>query len=80
VGTAKAVRRLGRAADENTTGASGSPDVVELDDGDFAIVGWDITDNIDLSLLSGVHRAPGERIVRVDRNVLVNARRDIPDV
>ncbi len=75
----KAVRRLGRAGDEGTTGASGSPDVVELDDGDFAVVGWDITDSIDLSLLPGVHCAAGERTVRVDREVLLRAKRDIPD-
>jgi hypothetical protein len=75
----RAVRRLGRAPGDETTGASGSPDIVELESGDFAVVGWDITDNIDLSLLPGVHCAPGERTVRIDREVLLNARRDIPD-
>ncbi|MBX6387871.1 MAG: hypothetical protein IRZ08_02520 [Frankia sp.] len=75
----RAVRRLGRAADEGTTGATGSPDIVELADGDFAVVGWDITGEVDLSPLPGVHCAPGERVVRIDRSVLVRARRDIPD-
>jgi hypothetical protein len=75
----RAVRRLGRDGGDQTTGTTGSPDIVELEGGDFAVVGWDITESIDLSLLPGVHCAPGERTVRIDREVLVNARRDIPD-
>ena len=75
----KAIRRLGRAPDQETGGASGSPDVVELTDGNFAIVGWDITNSVDLSLLPGVHCAPGERTVMIDRQVLLDARKDIPD-
>jgi hypothetical protein len=75
----KAVRRLGRLPDESTGGASGSPDIMELSDGNFAIVGWDVTDDVDLSLLPGVHCAPGERTVLIDRAVLLNARKDIPN-
>jgi len=75
----RAIRRLGRLAGDPTTGATGSPDVLELENGDFAIVGWDITGQIDLSILPGVHCAPGERTVQVGRAILVNARRDIPD-
>lgn len=75
----KAVRRLGRPAEQETGGASGSPDVFELANGNFGVVGWDITDSVDLSLLPGVHCAPGERTVMVDRQVLLDARRDIPD-
>jgi len=75
----RAVRRLGRPGGEPTTGTTGSPDVVELADGDFAVVGWDITDDVDLSLLPGVRCAPGERVVRIDRSVLLRARGDIPD-
>lgn len=74
----RAVRRLGRPAEERSTGATGSPDVVELASGDFAVVGWDITDEVDLSRLPGVHCAPGERVVRIDRSVLVQAKGDIP--
>jgi hypothetical protein len=79
MGAIKAVRRLGRAPGTGTTGASGSPDIVELENGDFAVVGWDVTGDVDLSLLPGVHCAPGERMVRIDRDVLLNAKRDIPD-
>jgi hypothetical protein len=77
--TVRAIRRLGRPAGEPTTGASGSPDVVELEDGNFAVVGWDVTRTIDLSLLPGVHRAAGERVVRIDRQVPLRPKRDIPD-
>lgn len=76
----KAIRRLGRPADDpKTSGVSGSPDVMELENGDFAIIGWDITNEVDTSLLPGVHWVAGEKIVRVDRDVLINARRDIPE-
>ena len=77
----KAIRRLGRDADDpKTGGASGSPDVMELENGDFAIIGWDITEDADTSALPGVHWVEGERIVRVDRDVLINAKKDIPEV
>jgi hypothetical protein len=79
VATFRAVKRLGRAGDDPTTGTSGSPDIVELDDGDFAVIGWDVTGQVDLSTLPGVHCAAGERTVRLDREVLLRARRDIPD-
>ena len=75
----RATRRLGRAADEQTGGMTGSPDVMELENGDFAVIGWDITAETDISALPGVHCAVGERIVRVDRKVLIRARRDIPE-
>jgi hypothetical protein len=75
----RAVRRLGRGPGDETTKTTGSPDIVELESGDFAVVGWDVTEAIDFSLLPGVHCAPGERTVRIDREVLLNARHDIPD-
>ena len=75
----RAVRRLGRLPDAQTGGASGSPDVVELASGDFAVIGWDITEEIDLSDLPGVHCAPGERAVMIDRQVLLDSKNDIPD-
>lgn len=77
----KAVRRLGKTPVElgTTTGVSGSPDVLELDDGAFAVIGVDITDQIgDLSAL-GAQCAPNERIVRLPRVTLAAAKRDIPD-
>jgi hypothetical protein len=77
----RAVRRLGKTPDElgNTTGVSGSPDILELDDGAFAVIGVDITDQVgDLALL-GARCAPNERVVRIPRNTLAAAKNDIPE-
>lgn len=77
----RAVRRLGKTPAElgNTTGVSGSPDILELDDGAFAVIGVDITDQVaDLPAL-GARCAPNERVVRVPRNTFVAAKHDIPE-
>jgi hypothetical protein len=78
----RAVRRLGKTPAElgNTTGVSGSPDILELDDGAFAVIGVDITDQVgDLSVLAA-RCAPNERVVRVPRNTLVAAKNDMPEL
>lgn len=76
----KAVRRLGKtpAALGATTGVSGSPDILELDDGAFAVIGVDITGQV--AGLADLHAkcASDERVVRVPRRTLVAARADIP--
>jgi hypothetical protein len=77
----KAVRRIGKTPTElgNTTGVSGSPDIMELEDGAFAVIGVDITDQIsDLDAL-GARCAANERVVRVPRNTLTAAKNDIPE-
>ena len=77
----RAVRRLGRTPAElgTTTGVSGSPDILELDDGAFAVIGVDITDQAgDLAAL-GARCAPDERVVRVPRITFVAAKYDIPE-
>ncbi|GAB3981382.1 hypothetical protein GCM10029978_082080 [Actinoallomurus acanthiterrae] len=77
----KAVRRLGKTPAElgNTTGVSGSPDILELDDGTFAVIGVDITDQVsDLHLL-GARCAPNERVVNIPRNTLTATKDDIPE-
>ena len=77
----QAVRRLGRTPAElnNTTGVSGSPDILELDDGAFAVIGVDITEQIGRQPLPDARCAPDERIVRIPRNTLIAARTDIPE-
>jgi hypothetical protein len=57
---------------------SGCPDIFELADGDFAIIGSDITDAA-RNLPADAGCAPHERIVRVPRKLLVQAKADIPD-
>jgi hypothetical protein len=57
----------------------GCPDIWELDNGDFAVIGADITDAALPKLPPRAGCGLDERIVRLPRNLLVNARRDIPD-
>ena len=76
------IRRLGPNPHKNgqrTPGLYGCPDVLELEDGDFAIIGADITTATASNLPVDVSCGPDERIVRIPRQVLVGAKRDIPD-
>ena len=62
-----------------SVGCDGCPDIWELDNGDFAIIGIDITDAARMNLPPTAGCGPDERVVRLPRNLLVNAKRDIPD-
>jgi hypothetical protein len=75
----KAIRRLGRTPAElgNTTGVSGSPDIIELDDGSIGIIGTDITEELGRKPLADARCAPDERIVRIPRNTLFHAAKDL---
>ncbi len=77
----RAVRRLGKtpAGLGNTTGVSGSPDILELDDGAFAVIGVDITDEVDGLSALGARCTTNERVVRVPRNTFAAAKHDIPE-
>lgn len=78
------IRRIGpdpHAGGFKTAAANGCPDILELADGDFAIIGTDIT-----AVARGlVEAVPGagcghdETIIRIPRRTLVLAKRDIPD-
>ena len=77
------IRRIGpdpHANGRKTSGCSGCPDILELADGDFAIIGLDITETAKSALIQGASCGPDERIVRVPRSTLVGARDDIPVV
>lgn len=76
------LRRLGpdpHANGARTSAAYGCPDIFELEDGDFAIIGVDITPGAIAHLPPTANCGPDERIVRIPRNTLVLARQDIPD-
>ena len=72
-------RRLGPAprvgACHNTFAC---PDIFELADGDFAIIGSDITDEAG-KLPKDAGCASYERIVRIPRTLLIRAKAAIPD-
>ena len=74
-------RRLGpepHADGALTPGLHGCPEVWELADGDFAIIGQDITAEAAPQLPAGASCGPDERIVRIPRRTLVLAAPDIP--
>ncbi len=77
----KFLRRLGpdpHADGKQSAGASGCPDILELETGDFAIIGADITEQARGFLPQSVGCGPDERIVRIPRSTLLLARPDIP--
>jgi len=57
----------------------GCPDVFELDTGDFAIIGIDITEKAKSHLPPNSTCGPDERVVLVPRKTLVLAKSDIPE-
>ncbi len=62
-----------------TSGGYGCPDIWELDTGDFAVIGADITD-VSTRLPASASCGPDERIVRIPRKTLVLAKADIPEM
>ncbi|MDH6517198.1 hypothetical protein M2164_003649 [Streptomyces sp. SAI-208] len=55
------------------------PDLFELSDGSFAVIGTDRTEELDSLLPADAARADYERIVVITRDTLLRAKRDIPD-
>jgi hypothetical protein len=77
----KILRRLGpdpHANGAQTIALNGCPDVLELENGDFAVIGIDITNQAMGHLPPTVGCGPDERIVRIPRKTLVLAKADIP--
>lgn len=56
------------------------PDIFELSDGTFAVMGTEATADLDSLLPPDAARADYERIVIISRETLLRAKRDIPDV
>ncbi len=76
------VRRLGpdpHANGAQTPALQNCPDVWELDTGDFAIIGIEVTDSLRVKLPPTASCGPDERIVLVPRRILTAAKPDIPD-
>jgi len=75
------LKRLGpdpHANGRQTVALRGCPDIFELESGDFAIIGSDITAVAAGHLLHSASCGPDERIVRIPRKTLVLARASIP--
>ncbi|MFH8469910.1 hypothetical protein [Streptomyces sp. NPDC017991] len=76
----KIVRRIGASPRErgSVTGET-CPDIFELNDGNFAVIGTEATAALDTELPADAARADDERIVVVSRETLIRAKADIPD-
>ncbi len=75
------VKRLGpdpHAGGAQTYALCGCPDIWELDDGDFAVIGTDITQTA-ATLPPSASCGLDERVVRIPRRTLILAKPDIPD-
>jgi len=77
----KFVRRLGpdpHANGAKTVALQNCPDILQLESGDFAVIGIDITDRSLGHLPPTVGCGPDERVVWIPRKTLVLAKGDIP--
>jgi len=75
------VRRLGKSAEEDdkSKGETACPDIWELDNGDVAVIGRDLTDTYTGRLPQGVTVRSDERVVIIPGSMLRAAKPDIPD-
>jgi hypothetical protein len=74
-------RRLGKSAAElgNTDGRDGCPDIWELDNGDIAVIGRDLTAAYESCLPADASIAADERLVVIPGSTLRAAKPDIAD-
>ncbi|MEU1163436.1 hypothetical protein ACIPX0_16475 [Streptomyces sp. NPDC090075] len=75
----KIIRRIGPSPQQrgSMTGDT-CPDIFELSDGRFAVIGTDATAELERELPADAARAADERIVVISRETLVRAKADIP--
>ncbi|MFF3406334.1 hypothetical protein ACFYW8_08990 [Streptomyces sp. NPDC002742] len=77
----KIVRRVGATPRERGSASGQScPDIFELSDGSFAVIGREATQELEAELPPDASRADYERIVTITRETLLRAKKDIPDV
>jgi hypothetical protein len=74
-------RRLGKSPAElgTTSDTTTCPDIWELDNGDVAVVGRDLTSAYLARLPGDMSVAPDERLVIIPRCTILAAKKDIPD-
>jgi hypothetical protein len=74
-------RRLGKSALElgGTNATPSCPDIWELDNGDIAIIGRDMTAQYAERLPQGVSVLSDERLVVIPRGMIIAAKPDIPN-
>lgn len=75
-------RRLGpdpHANENETTAAAGCPDIWELEDGSFAVIGTRKTSELETLLPDTASRGHDEEIIVIPRTTLIRAKNDIPN-
>ena len=72
------IRRLGQSGRRQCMTGHHCAQILEMVDGDFAAVGLDITEEAIGAIPPGPGVGPKERVVRIPRRVMVEARPDIP--
>lgn len=79
--TAEFKRRLGKSALElgDTRAGRDCPDIWELDNGDVAVIGRDLTEQYQGRMPEGVRVGADERLVIIPRNMAVAAKPDFPN-
>jgi hypothetical protein len=75
------IRRLGKSAHElgSTTGDASCPELWELDNGDIAVIGTELTSAYRDRLPAGVSIDRHESLIVIPRSTIVSAKADIPD-
>jgi len=72
------IKRLGGNEQNLCEGGYHCPQILEMADGAFAVVGTDITGEAIPAMPPGPGVGPKERVIRVPRQVFIAARADIP--
>ena len=72
------IRRLGQNGRLQCSTGLNCPQILEMADGAFAVVGADITAEAIPALPPGPGVGPNERVIRLPRQVLIPARAEIP--
>lgn len=74
-------RRVGKSALElgETVHSNGCPDIWEMENGDFVVIGRDVSATYADQLPQSVTVRADERLVMVPRSMFIAAKPDIPD-
>lgn len=72
------IRRLGQNGRQRCSSGHYCPQILEMVDGDFAVVGPLITEEAAKAMPPGPGVGPMEGVVRIPRAVMIAARADIP--
>jgi hypothetical protein len=72
------IKRLGGNKQNLCEGGYHCPQILEMENHDFAVVGTDITDEAIPAMPPGAGVGPKERVIRVPRQVFIAARAEIP--